>query len=71
MYNFAKDKINIEKEKEIFEKYFKEFNLIESGWLLPDQNWEYLLYNEWIEFENNFKFVLERYRGSSHCNCIP
>ena len=71
IYNFDKEKINIEYEKEIFEKYFKEFNLIESGWLLTDQNWEYLTYNEWIELENNFEFVLEQHGGSAHCNSTP
>ena len=59
IYNFDKDKINIKNEKEKFEKYFKEFHLIESGWLLTDQNREYLTHNEWIEFKNNFEFVLE------------
>ena len=31
IYNFDKNEIKIEDEKEIFEKYFKEFDLIESG----------------------------------------
>ena len=46
--NFYKDKINIGNEKEIFEKYIKEFDLIESSWLLTDQNWDFLTYNKWI-----------------------
>ena len=58
IYNFDKDKINIENEKELFEKHFKEFDLIESGQLLTDQNWDYLTYNEWIEFKNNFNLFL-------------
>ena len=50
IYNFEKDKINIENEKEILEKYFKEFDLIESGWLFTDRNWKYLTYKESIVF---------------------
>ena len=71
IYNFDKDEIKIEDEKEMFEKYFKEFDLIESGQLLTDENQEYLTYNQWIEFRNNFGFFLKQQRSSAHCNCIP
>ena len=71
IYNFDKNEIKIEDEKEIFEKYFKEFDFIESGQLLTDQNQEYLTYNQWIEFKNNFEFFLKQQRSSAHCNCIP
>ena len=66
----TKIKLTLKMKKKYLKIYFKEFDLIESGWLLTNQNWENLTYSEWIEFENNFEFILKQHRGSAHCNCI-
>ena len=70
-YNFDNDNINTEEEKKFFEKYFEESELLENGWLISEESFGYKTYCEGLDFENNFDFMLERHRGSAHCNCIP
>ena len=43
-YNFDNDKINIENEKKIFEKYFEESKLNENGWSISEENFGYKTY---------------------------
>ena len=62
-YKFDKDKVDIDNEKKLFDQYFLRFELAKLCWKVSDQ-WSYITISEWIDFEDNFEFVIKRRTGN-------
>lgn len=69
-YNFDKDKVDIDNEKEISYQYFIRFELAKLGRKITYQ-WGYITVSKWIDFDDNFEFVIERRTTGLECWCIP